>query len=176
MKHALVAAVLALAGLPPVAQAGEAGEADAAEAVPEHPEATPYAPALDATAAVDAALARAAERGTMVMIVLGANWCHDSRALAGWLETERFAALVRERYELVYVDAGHPQDGNGRNLDIAARFGVEGITGTPSLLVLVSDGTLLNPETAKSWRNAASRSEDEIYDELTGFGAAGGGS
>jgi hypothetical protein len=175
VKRALVAAVLALAGLPPVAQAGEAGEAEAAETLPEHPEATPYDPEVDVTAAVDAALVHAAERGTLVMIVLGANWCHDSRALAGWLETERFAALVRERYEVVYVDAGHPQDGNGRNLDIAARFGVEGITGTPSLLVIASDGTLLNADTAKSWRNAASRSEDEIFNELAGFGTAASG-
>lgn len=170
MRHALVAAALVLASVP-----ATAAVADTVEAADSHPEAKPYDAELDAAAAVDAALARAAERGTLAMIVLGANWCHDSRALAGWLESERFAALVSERYEVVYVDAGHPQDGNGRNLEIAARFGLDGITGTPSLLVLASDGTLLNADTAKSWRNAAGRSEDEIYDELAGFGIAASG-
>lgn len=161
MRFTLVAAALALASVPATVAA-----ADTAEAADAHPEAKPYDAELDATAAVDAALVRAAERGTLVMVVLGANWCHDSRALAGWLQTERFSALVSEHYEVVYLDAGHPQSGEGRNLDIAARFGVEDITGTPTLLILASEGRLLNPDTAKSWRNAASRNEDEIYEEL----------
>lgn len=150
------------APLRPVVAMSEVSTAE----VTSHPEATPYDPYLDATAAVDAALVRALERGTLVMVVLGANWCHDSRALAGWLQTERFAALVSEHYEVVYVDAGHPQSGEGRNLDIAARLGVENVTGTPTLLIVDIEGSLLNPDTAKSWRNAASRSEDEIYEEL----------
>ena len=38
--------------------------------------------------------------------------------------------------------------------------------GTPNLLVVTPEGTLVNPATATSWRNAASRSEDEIYAEM----------
>ena len=136
-----------------------------------HPEATPYDPAIDATAAVDEALARAAERGTKVLLVMGGNWCHDSRALAGWLETPRFAALVAEHFEPVYVNVGLPQTGDGFNLDIARRFGIEALPGTPNLFVIASDETLLNRETVTTWRNAASRSEDEIYDELAGYTA-----
>jgi thioredoxin-like negative regulator of GroEL len=162
VRLALVAAALALASVPADVMAEDAAEA----AADPHPEATPYDTELDGAAAVDAAITRAGERGTLVMIVLGANWCHDSRALAGWLQTERFAALVSGRYEVVYIDAGHPQDGNGRNLDIAARFGVEEIEGTPTMLVLDSEGRLLNADSARSWRNAASRSEDEIFEEL----------
>ncbi len=165
MRLALVAAALAMSVVPTQAVAEES----LAETVEIRPDAVPYDPEIDATAAVEAALVQAADRGTLVMIVLGANWCHDSRALAGWLGTDRFAALVSESYEVVYVDAGHPQDGNGRNLDIAARFGVEGIEGTPTTLILDSQGRLLNADSAKSWRNAASRSEDEIYEELAGF-------
>ena len=162
MRLVLVAVALATSVLPTSAVAEE----PLAGVVEIRPDAVPYDAEIDATAAVDAALVRAAERGTLVMVVLGANWCHDSRALAGWLQTERFSALVSEHYEVVYLDAGHPQSGEGRNLDIAARFGVEDITGTPTLLILASEGRLLNPDSAKSWRNAASRSEDEIYEEL----------
>ncbi|WP_370636545.1 thioredoxin family protein [Erythrobacter sp. SDW2] len=165
---ALGAAALTISVVPTLAVAEES----LADVVEIRPDAVPYDAEIDATAAVDAALLQAADRGTLVMIVLGANWCHDSRALAGWLQTERFSALVSERYEVVYVDAGHPQSGEGRNLDIAARFGVEDITGTPTLLILDSKGRQLNADTAKSWRNAASRSEDEIYEELAGFTAA----
>jgi thiol-disulfide isomerase/thioredoxin len=136
---------------------------------PAHPEARAYSAEANAASDVDAALARAASSGKRVLLVMGANWCHDSRALAGWLETPRFAALTAARYEVVFVDVGVPQTGEGRNLDIAARFGLAEVKGTPALLVLTPEGRALNLDTAASWRNAGSRSEDAIYAELAGL-------
>ena len=136
-----------------------------------YPEARSYDPLIDADAAVEAAMARANERGTRVLLVMGANWCHDSRALAGWLETPRFAALVAEHFELVFVDAGVPQNDDAVNMHIARRFGIEELPGTPNLFVIEADGTLLNTDKVTTWRNAASRSEDEIFSELEGFAA-----
>jgi hypothetical protein len=137
-----------------------------APAPPPHPEARAYAVTSDAMADVDAALARASASGKRVLLVMGANWCHDSRALAGWLETPRFAALVAERYELVFINVGMPQTGDGHNLDVARRFGLADVPGTPALLVLTAEGEAVNVDTAASWRNAASRSEDAIFAEL----------
>lgn len=135
-------------------------------AAPPHPEARAFAERADAMAEVERALARSAVSGKRLLLVLGANWCHDSRALAGWLETPRFAALVAAHYEVVFVDVGSPQTGEGRNLDIARRFGLAEMTGTPALLVLTPEGRAVNLATAASWRNAAGRSEDAIYAEL----------
>lgn len=136
-------------------------------AAPAHPEAKSYAVTPDAMGDVDAALARAAASNKRVLVVMGGNWCHDSRALAGWLETPRFAALVAERYELVFVNVGMPQTGDGHNLDVPQRFGLADVPGTPALLVLTAEGKPVNRDTAASWRNAASRSEDAIFAELT---------
>lgn len=133
---------------------------------PAHPEARPYSASADARAEVDAALARASQSGKRVLLVMGGNWCHDSRALAGWLESPRFAALRAARFEVVYVDVGIPQTGEGRNLDIARRFGLDEVPGTPALLVLTADGQPVNLDTAASWRNAASRNEEAIFAEL----------
>lgn len=143
-----------------------------AAATPAHPEARVYEVRPDAGGDVDAALARAAASGKRVLLVMGANWCHDSRAMAGWLETPRFAALVAEHYELVFVNVGMPQTGDGHNLDIARRFGLAEFPGTPAVLVLTAEGELVNPDTASSWRNAASSSEDAIYAELTALAEA----
>ncbi|MEM6858076.1 MAG: thioredoxin family protein [Pseudomonadota bacterium] len=132
----------------------------------DYPEADSYDVSEDAEVDVDAALARAGEKGTRVLLVMGANWCHDSRALAGWLETERFAGLIEREYELVFINVGRPQSGDGHNLEIARRFGVEELPGTPNLLVLTPEGELVNADTATTWRDAASRDEDEIYGEL----------
>lgn len=138
----------------------------------DYPEARMYDVSLDAGQAVDAALKRAQENGRHALLVLGANWCHDSRAFAGWMETERFQTLVEDRFELVYVNVGMPQSEDGHNLGIAQRFGFDSLEGTPTVLVIGPDGELRNRDTAKSWRNTASRSEDEIYDELVALSEA----
>jgi hypothetical protein len=130
------------------------------------PQAMLYDAAANAAGNVDAALARASGNGKRVLLVMGANWCHDSTALAGWLETPRFAGLVAERYELVFVNVGMPQTGDGHNLDVPRRFGLAELPGTPALLVLTPEGKAVNLDTAASWRNAASRSEDAIFAEL----------
>jgi len=155
------------AGLALVLAACASAPAPGIPAAPAHSEARSYAVKPDAMGDVDAALARAATNGKRVLVVMGANWCHDSRALAGWLETPRFAALLAERYETVFVNVGMPQTGDGHNLDVARRFGLAEFPGTPALLVLTTDGKAVNLDTAASWRNAASRSEDAIFAELT---------
>ncbi|MCR2832698.1 thioredoxin family protein [Parerythrobacter lacustris] len=144
----------------------------------EYPEASPYAemPEIAATARIMAARTQAMVEGKRLIAIFGANWCHDSRALAGWLDTARFKNLTDRNFVVVFVDAGRPQDGEGRNLDLAAGFGVSDVEGTPNLLVIdPASGKLLNsPQSAKSWRDAASRSEDAIYNELAGFAAPAG--
>jgi thiol-disulfide isomerase/thioredoxin len=160
MALALLAITLAQV---PVAVATAPLEAGAAE----HPEARPFDPKADAKAEVDAALSRAKPSNRLGIIVLGANWCHDSRALAGWFATPRFAGMIASRYELVYVDVGY----RDRNLDIAKRFGIKAIKGTPTVLVVDGNGKLLNKKDAPTWRNAASRSEEAIYKAFAEFTA-----
>lgn len=136
----------------------------------DHPEAQPFVESANASADIAAAVAN---NDRKIIVIMGANRCHDSRALAGWLATPRFAAMLRDRYRIVYIDSGSPQTGKGRNLDIAKRFGVKKVKSTPLVFVLSSDGALLNSrKDAVSWRNAASRSEDAIFayfDTFTGI-------
>lgn len=127
------------------------------------PEATPYDPDIDAKQAVADALQRAQENGHVVLAIFGANWCHDSRALAGHLQSPALAPLVATHFEVVYLDAGVPQTGEGRNLDIAEKLGVSDIEGTPTMLAVGPGRTLLNtPADARGWRNASTRSEADI--------------
>ncbi len=135
-----------------------------------YPEATPYDKMADSTAAVDTALSRAKLSGKRVIIVMGANWCHDSRALAGWFESPRFAAMLKEKYEVVYVDAGMPQmQGQERNQHIIKRFGGKKQKGTPYIMILSTDGKLLNKKDAPTWRNAQSRGEEAVYQYFQQF-------
>ena len=165
MTRALLAAVLAM---------GLAGCVTAGHPHAAYPyEASPYDGDAEARAELDAARERAGETGKLVLAVFGANWCHDSRGIAGLLETERFRALTDAHYETVFIDVGTPQRGEGRNLDLAAELGVDDIEGTPTVIVVGRTGATLNAETAKLWRDAASRNPDAVYMELFRFAQGG---
>jgi thiol-disulfide isomerase/thioredoxin len=130
-----------------------------------YPDARPFDPKADAKAAVEAALTRAMSDDRMVILVMGANWCHDSRALAGWFAQPRFAAMIAARYHLVYVDVGI----RDRNIDIARRFGISKIKGTPTVMILDNQGKLLNRKDAPRWRNASDRSQEQVYRAFAEF-------
>jgi hypothetical protein len=119
----------------------------------------------DPMPAIDAALAAARQSGKPVLLVMGTGGCHDSAWFANLLATDRFAP-VRGRYEIVYADIGMPHiRGSGRNPEVPKRFKFR-IKGTPTIAVLDADGNVLNRKAAPKWRNAASRSDDDVYNEL----------
>jgi hypothetical protein len=123
-----------------------------------------FAEGSDPMPAIDAALAAAQASGKRVLLVMGMNGCHDSAWLANLVASERFAP-VRDRYHIVFADIGMPHRGIVRNAAVPKRFGFR-IRGTPTVAVLDADGKVLNRKAAPKWRNAASRSDDAIYDEL----------
>jgi thioredoxin-related protein len=136
-----------------------AADSAAPVAASPHPEARPFGDPARANRDVADAMARAKANGHRVLLVFGANWCHDSRALAGWFATPRFAAMLNPRYEIVWIDVGQKD----HNLDLARRFGLDGIKGTPTVLMLDSAGKPLNLKDAPRWHDASKRSEDKIY-------------
>ena len=105
----------------------------------------------DAAAAIDAALTAAQDRDVPAFILFGANWCHDSRGLANRIETDKaLNAFIADEFELVFVDIGE----RDRNLHQLARFGVDRIFGTPTLVVATEDGAALNSDSVHHWRTA----------------------
>lgn len=125
----------------------------------------PYDAEADAEIDINHTLVAAKEEGKLGLLIFGANWCHDSRALAAHFEKPRFQSLLRNHYKMTYVDVGQ----KNRNIDLARKFGVDNIVGTPTIFVTNSDGDVLNLDTAPTWRNAASRNEDDIFDYFRGF-------
>ena len=124
-----------------------------------------YPAAADACADLDAARADAARTGRSAVIVFGGDWCHDSTGLAKVLTSPAFRDEFGARFSVTFIDVGVPQTGNGRNLDLIARYGVKRMRGTPAMFVIGPDGAARNSRRdAQGWRNADSRGEAAILD------------
>ena len=142
-----------------------------AEAPNAVPAAAKYYPAeANARAALDAALREAAAQHKLAVIVFGADWCHDSRALAQVLQSDAFKTEFGGRYAVAFIDVGVPQTGHGTNLDLVKLLGVKNLKSTPALFVVSAQGKVLNSrKDAVSWRNAESRGPDKVLAWFRGF-------
>ncbi len=136
----------------------------------EHPR--PFSAETDAMAEAEAALVRAEERGTRLLLVFGANWCHDSRGLANHFAQDDMTALLNENYELLYIDIAWRE----RNIDVLNRFGAAAIYGTPTVLIYDPYQGLMNGDTMHSWHTAYSRSHDAVVEYFTVWADARPGS
>ena len=80
----------------------------------------PYDESADAKAALAAARSpRPRPQIGPVLVIFGANWCEDCRALDQSLKQGRNAALIGREFEVVKVDVGR----FNRNLDITRAYG-----------------------------------------------------
>jgi hypothetical protein len=125
----------------------------------EHPR--PFDQNFDAMSVVDAALNEARASNKRVLLILGANWCHDSRGLAHHFEDEELAGILEEHYVVRYVDVGW----RDQNLHVIRRFGVGAIYATPTVFVIDAETeTLLNRQERTEWGTAASRPIEDVRD------------
>lgn len=125
----------------------------------------PFDESADAEAELSAAIARAEDGERRVMIILGANWCHDSRGLAAHLASDAMQPVLDAHYEVVWVDVGQRE----RHQDIPVRYGVPTLYGTPTVLVVDPELGLVNRASVHDWTNAYSRRTEEAVEYFTTF-------
>ena len=153
--HRFAVALLSFLVLMVPAHATDHHEGDA------HPR--PYDRNFDAMPVVDEAMALARNENKRLLLVLGANWCHDSRGLAHHFEDADVAALLDAHYVTRHIDIGW----RDRNQDIPRRFGVTAIYSTPTVFVIDPEtGDLLNRGDWNRWGMAASASSEAVHDWL----------
>ena len=136
----ILAAVVLLAGL---AQA-------ASEAI--------YDENADAPKQVSAAIAEASRSGKHIVLVFGANWCPDCRALDAQMHKPAFAAIVEKDFLVVKIDVGRMD----KNLDLAQKYGVPLRRGIPAMAVLDPQGKLLYAQDQGQFSDARHMSFESI--------------
>ena len=120
----------------------------------------PYDTSANAPADVQQALVQAKTEHLPVLIIFGANWCEDCRALDRALKSDKNAALMAHAFKVVKVDVGNFD----HNLDLSASYGNPIQKGIPAAVVVSPDNRVLYATKAGELADARRMSETGIYD------------
>jgi len=118
----------------------------------------PYDEKADARQQIGAAIAEAAKAQKNVILVFGANWCGDCRALEAQMHKEELAALIAANYEVVKIDVGR----YNKNRDIGEKYHVPLHHGIPALAVLDPRGNVLYAMDQGQFSDASQMSYESI--------------
>lgn len=119
----------------------------------------PYDDSADAHAALSAALGQAKNAHKDVLVVFGANWCEDCRALDKAMHGSS-AALIGSRFVVVKINVGNFDT----NLDITRHYGNPIAKGIPAAVVLAPGDQIIYSTKAGELADARHMSEHGIYD------------
>ena len=122
----------------------------------------PYDETADAKAALRTALAEAATANRPLLVIFGANWCTDCRALDTALKSGRNAELIGQEFRLLKIDVGNFD----KNLDIAGAYGNPIKKGIPAAVGLSPKNEVLYATRGGELADARRMSETGIYDLL----------
>ncbi|AXI04251.1 thioredoxin family protein [Aquirhabdus parva] len=114
----------------------------------------------NAKADVQQALTTAQKSKKPVLLVFGADWCPDCRALDKALKTGKNAKLIAKSFQLVKIDVGNFD----HNVDLSDRYGSPIKKGIPAAVILSPDNQVLYTTKAGELANARKMSDDGIYE------------
>jgi thioredoxin 1 len=124
-----------------------------------------YNDAADAKLDIKQALAQAVTNNKPVIVVFGANWCGDCKALSHALKSGASAPLMKQDFEIVKVSVGNPIDGHlVKNLDLAQTYGVPLEKGIPAVAILSTNNEVLYATRAGELADAEKMGDAGIYE------------
>jgi thioredoxin 1 len=121
----------------------------------------PYDEKADAAADVQHALVAARSDHKDVLLVFGANWCGDCRALDKAMHGSS-QPLIEGKFDVVKIDVGNFD----KNLELAKRYGNPIEKGIPAIVVLAADDHVVYSTKGGELANARQMGEQGIYDFL----------
>lgn len=132
----------------------------------------PYDEAANARFDLQRALDRAKAADLPLLVIFGANWCSDCRALDRSLSAAANVGPMARDFVTLKVDVGR----FNRNLDISARYGNPIRAGIPAAVVVSPDDELLYVTRAgelSSARRTGDAGVHEFFRKVSRAGRAG---
>ncbi|MGZ8984359.1 MAG: thioredoxin family protein [Methylotenera sp.] len=123
---------------------------------------SPYNESADAKANIRQALSEAKAENLPVIVIFGANWCEECRALSVAIKTGKNAAKIAKEFKVVKVNVGNFE----HNLDIANSYGNPIKGGIPGAAILSSNNTVVYVTKPGELASARNMGSDGIYDFL----------
>lgn len=117
----------------------------------------PYNESADAKLEIQHALAVATN--SPILVVFGANWCGDCRALDSAMKNGASAGLLARDFKIVKVNVGHFD----KNVDLAKSYGVPLEKGIPAVAIISSRNEVLYVTREGELANARKMGDDGIY-------------
>jgi thioredoxin 1 len=119
----------------------------------------PYDERADAAKVISSAKAEAKIKKLPVVIVFGANWCPDCRALSDAIVHGENANQIKSEFKIVKINVGNFDT----NLDVANAYGNPISGGIPGATILSYDGKLIYVTKPGELANARSQGDEGIY-------------
>jgi protein disulfide-isomerase len=120
----------------------------------------PYNETADAKLDIKQALTQAATAKIPIIVVFGANWCGDCRALDVAMKTGASAPLLSRDFKIVKVDVGQ----FNKNVDIAKSYGVPLEKGIPAVVIISTNNEVLYATKAGELADARKMGDTAIYE------------
>jgi hypothetical protein len=125
-----------------------------------------FLPSEDVMADLADAIDSARDNNRLLLVVMGANWCHDSRALAARLFKEPLSTTINEHYEVLFSDVGYLEKGK----DLITSLGIPVYYATPTVLIIDPvSGKVVNMQNRHQWAEAATIGMDDSVDYFQHF-------
>jgi thioredoxin 1 len=122
----------------------------------------PYNESADAKADIKHALIEAKAESLPVILIFGANWCEECRALSSVIKTGKNATRITKEFKVVKVNVGNFD----HNLDITKFYGNPIGGGIPGATILSPDNKIIYVTKPGELSTARSRGDDGIYNFL----------
>ena len=125
---------------------------------------------MDSMADLKIGFDTAQKNNKLVLVVMGANWCHDSRALAARLYKEPLSTIINTHYEVIFIDVGYLEKGK----EVISSLGIPVYYATPSVLIVDPlSRVVLNADDRNQWGNAYTISMKESVDYFAKYAETG---
>ncbi|TGL12119.1 thioredoxin family protein [Leptospira meyeri] len=97
-----------------------------------------------------------------LIVVFGADWCPDCRALDGIFREPELKALLKENFILFKVDVGRFD----KNLSLNEKLGDPIQNGIPALVVIEPTGKILTSTKGGEFSNANKMTKEQVLEYL----------
>ena len=114
------------------------------------------------TQRLEEALNQAQIKGKPLLLILGANWCHDSRALAGYFDSPQVKQAA-SHYQILPVNVGYLENKSA----LLGQFNYPAYFATPTVLAIDPENkTVLNRASLVTWQSAHNESAATLAEYL----------